>query len=252
MGSRLFTMNEFWTFFAFPLNLLVAALLMLCLVWLRKTYSHSAAMRFLHSPAATISAICLLILSCLYIGFRGDRSFTESFVFVSVLLYVQTVLFLITLRGWRRPDGVIRWRFTFLHLGLLLAVGAGFWGSPDSEEYRMRMYVGETSREALTFDARRMVLPYEISLHDVCTEYSEDGVPSHYEALISVNGQKEAKLMVNHPYGVKFGEDLYIASVSDDSCVLQIVREPWRYFALAGIIMMLAGAFLLFINGPRK
>ena len=97
-----------------------------------------------------------------------------------------------------------------------------------------------------------MVLPYEINLRDVNTEYSEDGVPSHYEALISVNGHKEAKLMVNHPYGVKLGEDLYLASVAEDSCVLQIVREPWRYFALAGIIMMLAGAFMLFINGPRR
>ena len=245
-------MNEIWTFFAFPLNLLVSALLMLCLVWLRKTYSHSAAMRFLHSPAATISAICLLILSCLWVGFSGDRSFVESIIFVTVLLYVQTVLFLITLRGCRRPDGVIRWRFTFLHLGLLLAVGAGFWGAPDSKEYRMRIYVDETSREAVTLEARRVVLPYEIKLLDVDTEYSQDGIPSHYEALISVNGQNEVKLMVNHPYNVKLGEDLYLASVSDDSCVLQVVREPWRYFALVGIVLMLAGAFLLFINGPRK
>ena len=58
--------------------------------------------------------------------------------------------------------------------------------------------------------------------------------------------------MVNRPYGVRFGQDIYLASVSEDSCVLQIVREPWRYFALAGIIMLLAGAFLLFINGPRR
>ena len=245
-------MNEFWTFFAFPLNILIVALLMWGLIWLRKTYSHSAAMRFLHSPTATISAISLLILSCLWVGFSGDRSFVESIIFVTVLLYVQTVLFLITLRGWRRPDGVIRWRFTFLHLGLLLAVGAGFWGAPDSDEYRMRIYVGETLREAVTLEARKVVLPYEITLLDVDTEYSQDGKPSHYEVLISMNGKKEAKLMVNHPYSVKIGEDLYLASVSEDSCVLQIVREPWRYLALAGIILMLAGAFMLFINGPRR
>ena len=116
----------------------------------------------------------------------------------------------------------------------------------------MRIYVDETSREAVTLEARRVVLPYEIKLLDVDTEYSQDGIPSHYEALISVNGQNEVKLMVNHPYNVKLGEDLYLASVSDDSCVLQVVREPWRYFALVGIVLMLAGAFLLFINGPRK
>ena len=49
-----------------------------------------------------------------------------------------------------------------------------------------------------------------------------------------------------------YGEDIYLVGVSEGSCVLQIVREPWRYFALAGVIMMLAGAFLLFVNGPNK
>lgn len=245
-------MNEFWTFFAFPLNLMVAVLWILGLVWMRRTYPHSAVMRFLHSPSATISAIILLIVSCIWIGLSGDKSFVESILFVVVLLYVQTVLFLITLRGWRRPDGVIRWRFLFLHLGLLLAVGSGFWGSTDSKELRVRLYVDETSREAITLDARRAVLPYEITLLDVSTEYSDEGIPCHYEAQISVDDDKTVILSVNHPYGVKCGEDLYLASVSENSCVLQIVREPWRYFALAGIIMMLAGAFMLFINGPRR
>ena len=245
-------MNEIWTFFAFPLNLMVAALWCLCLVWLRNKHRDGALMRFLHSPVATVSAIGLLILACLWVGFRGDRTFVQSVLFVAVLLYVQTVLFLITLRGYRRADGVIRWRFLLLHLGLMLALGAGFWGSPDSSEYRMRIQVDESSREAVTLDAARVVLPYEIALHDLSTEYSEDGTPNHYEAYLSVNGSKPVRLMVNHPYNVKFGEDIYLASVSENSCVLQIVREPWRYFALAGIVMILAGAFLLFINGPRR
>jgi hypothetical protein len=245
-------MNEIWTIFAFPLNLLVAALLGLCLVWLRNNYYACAVMRFLHSPVATISAISMLVLACVWIGLSGDRTFVESIVFVAVLLYVQIVLFLITLRGWRRPDGVIRWRFLCLHLGLLLAVGAGFWGSPDSDEYRIRLHTGETSREAFQIDGRRAVLSYDITLIDVDTEYADNGTASHYEAVISVARQKEVTLMVNRPYAVRFGEDLYLSSVSEDSCVLQIVKEPWRYFALAGIILMLAGAFMLFINGPRK
>lgn len=245
-------MNEFWTFFAFPLNLLVAALWMLCLVWMRKTYSNSALVHFLLSPAATVTAICILISSCIWIGLSGDGKFVESVTFILVLLYVQSVLFLVTLRGWRRADGVVRWRFLFLHLGLLLAVGAGFWGSPDSDEYRMRLYMEESSREAVSLEGGREVLPYEIKLLGVYTEYSMDGKPTYYEANISVGDETPIKLMVNHPYGARFGEDLYLASVSEDSCVLQIVREPWRYFALAGIIMMLVGAFMLFINGPRR
>jgi hypothetical protein len=63
---------------------------------------------------------------------------------------------------------------------------------------------------------------------------------------------KQVSISVNHPYSVNMGEAIYLASLSEGSCVLQIVREPWRYFALAGIILMLAGAFMLFIKGPRR
>ena len=35
-------------------------------------------------------------------------------------------------------------------------------------------------------------------------------------------------------------------------CVLQVVIQPWKYIMVAGILMMLAGAVLLFINGPKK
>ena len=62
-------------------------------------------------------------------------------------------------------------------------------------------------------------------------------------------------LRVNHPYQIRFGEDLYLSgydTVSQEYCILQIVREPWRYVTLAGIIMILAGALLLFIGGPKS
>jgi hypothetical protein len=35
-------------------------------------------------------------------------------------------------------------------------------------------------------------------------------------------------------------------------CVVQIVREPLKYVMLAGIIMMLVGGFLLFLEGPKR
>lgn len=243
-------MKDIWMFFAFPLNMLMAALMAVGLIWLRK--SQSAIVRFLHSPAATISSIALLILACVWIGFSGDRTFAQSIIFVVALLYIQTVLFLITLRGWKRPSGRIRWRFLLLHAGLLLALGSGFWGSPDSSEYRIKLALEVPSREAYATDGQMELLSYELSLDDLKIEYSDDGKMIDYEAFVSVKSEAPVSLTVNHPYGVSFGEDLYLASVSEGSCVLQIVREPWRYFALAGIIMMLAGAFLLFVNGPQK
>ena len=245
-------MQDFWTFFAFPLNLFLAVLWAAGWGWLRKNRPESVPVRFLLSPLATITSIVLLILSCLWIGLSGDRDFVQSPVFVAVLLYLQTVLYMVILRGWRRKDGVIRWRFIFLHAGLLLAVGAGFWGSPDSTEYRIRLHKGETSDLAYRLDGCATSLSYKLTLNDFRIETAADGQPSYYEAEVAVDENAPVKISVNHPYPVSLGEDIYLSSLTPDSCILQIVKEPWRYFALAGIIMMLAGAFILFIKGPRR
>ena len=245
-------MEHIWSFFAFPLNIMLAVLWTAGLWWLWKNMRGSCVVRFLLSPAATISALCLLILSCLWIGLSGIRDFVQSVLFICILLYVQAVVLLITFRGWRRPDGVIRWRFMLIHAGLLLSVGAGFWGAPDVSELRVRMERGDVTETAFRMDGNVTGLGYSLRLDDYCTELSQDGKPSYYEVVVAVNGGEPVKISVNHPYSVKFGEDIYLSSVSEDYCVLQIVREPWRYVTLIGIIMLLAGAFLLFIKGPRR
>ena len=245
-------MGQFWTFFSFPLNLLLAILWFGGWMWLWKSRSGSRAVRFMLSPAATVSALVLLLCACLWIGFSGSREFAQSLPFVVVLLYLQTVIFLITLRGWRRPGGDVRWRFLLIHAGLLLALGAGFWGAPDSSEMRVALAEGEGAQKAYLLDGRVSGLGYELRLRDFKIEISDDGKPLHYEAWVSVDAGKAMQITVNHPYSVRFGEDIYPASASETGCVFQIVREPWRYFALAGILMLLAGAFLLFIKGPRR
>lgn len=241
-----------WSFFAFPLNLLLALLWIVCWRWLWKNRPQCRVVRFLLSPAATVSAIVLLVAACLWIGVSGDQGFVESMIFVAVLLYVQTVLLLVILRGWRRPDGVVRWRFLLLHAGLLLAVGSGFWGAPDSVELRLALGRGEEAQAAYKRNGSLTGLGYSIRLTDYKVEYSDEGMPSFYEATVSVDGEEPAVLSVNHPYSVGFGEDIYLARVTKDFCILQIVREPWKYFALSGILMLIAGAFMLFIKGPRR
>lgn len=245
-------MEQFWTFFAFPLNLLLAVLWIVIWVWLWKNRPSGCVVRFMLSPAATISALALLAGACFWIGLSGDRAFVQSIFFVVLLLYVQTVVFLIALRGWRRTDGQVRWRFLLIHAGLLLALGSGFWGSPDSSEMRVAISKGDSSMKAYRLDGTAVGLGYELSLHEYDTEVSDEGKPVHYEAIVSIDGGKPVRITVNHPHGVRFGEDIYLASVSEEGCVFQIVREPWRWFALAGIIMMLAGAFMLFVKGPRR
>ena len=119
-------MKGLWTFFAFPLNLLLAALWVVGLVILWRNHKESAVTKFLLSPAATISSISLYLASCLWMGLSGDSDFHVSIIFVLVLLYMLSVVMMVTLRGWRRTDGKIRWRFLFIHAGLLIAVGSAF------------------------------------------------------------------------------------------------------------------------------
>lgn len=63
---------------------------------------------------------------------------------------------------------------------------------------------------------------------------------------------------MNHPYAYRLGEDVYLTGYDvtkgNDSeyCILQVVKQPWKYAIVAGILMMLAGAILLFINGAKK
>lgn len=245
-------MEQFWSFFSFPLNMLLAAIWAGGWWMMWRNHRDSAAVRFMLSPSATVSAICMLAGAGLWIGFTGDRLFVQSVFFAVVLLYSQTVVFLVTLRGWRRPDGVIRWRFLLIHAGFLLASGAGFWGSPDSSEMRVKLGKGETAREAYRLDGGTGILSYELELKDFTLKYGMDGKPAHYEAVICVDGEAPVCILVNHPYNVKFGEDIYLASVSESGCIFQIVREPWRYFAIVGILMLIAGAFMLFLKGPRR
>lgn len=241
-----------WTFFAFPLNLLLASIWMVGWSWLYRSRRDGFLIRFMLSPASTILSIVLLLASCFWIGLSGNRDFVQSFVFVALLLYLQTVLFLVLIRGWRRPDGVIRWRFIMLHAGLLLALGAGYWGAPDSYELRAALEKGESVREAYRFDGQKDGLSYELKLIDSEARYSIDHKPMHYEAIVSVDGSEPVKIRVNHPYAVSLGEELYLTSVSDNGCVLQIVHEPWRYMGLVGILMLMAGAVMLFLKGPRR
>ena len=245
-------MEQFWTFFAFPLNLLLALLWLAGLGLLWKHRPDSRIVKFLLSPLATILALVLLLACGLWIGFIGDRAFVQSIPFVLMLLYVLTVVYMVTLRGWRSRNGQVRWRFLFIHAGFLLAVGAAFWGSPDSSELRVKLVPEQECVSAYKLDASVTALHYKLRLEDYRIDFNEEGKPFYYEAVVSV-GESAAKVItVNHPLSVSLGEDIYLASVSEGGCVLQIVREPWRYFALAGILMLLLGAFMLFIKGPKR
>lgn len=249
------------SFLSFPLNLILALIWAVSMVSVWKVRRKSLFVEFMLSRGAAISSIVLFLGLALAVGISGIRNLVSTWVSAAVMLYFQTVLLFVILRGWRAQTatgarlGAVRWRFVLNHLGLLLAVSSAYWGAPDAEELRIRVSKDIPIREAYKIDGSSSWLPYEIILEEFKTETYSNGVPSMYEARLNVDGNKVV-LRVNEPYAVGLGRDLYLVgfdSAGDgESCILQIVYEPWKYAALAGVIMMLAGAFLLFVGGPRR
>ena len=166
-------MEQFWTFFAFPLNLLLALLWLAGLGLLWKHRPDSRIVKFLLSPLATILALVLLLACGLWIGFIGDRAFVQSIPFVLMLLYVLTVVYMVTLRGWRSRNGQVRWRFLFIHAGFLLAVGAAFWGSPDSSELRVKLVPDQEYVSAYKLDGSITALRYKLRLEDYSIDFND-------------------------------------------------------------------------------
>ena len=261
LALQILTGNIPFSFLTFPLNLILALIWVLVMVSVWKTRKKSLFVGFMLSRGATVSAILLFLAFSLVVGISGERELVSSWVFAAVMLYLQTVLLFVILRGWRAQTatgarlGAVRWRFLLNHVGILLAVSSAFWGAPDTEVLRVRAIQDVPVRQAVSMDGIPESLPFEILLSEFKTETWSNGVPSMFEAKLLVNGENVV-LKVNEPYNVSFGKDLSLVgfdSMYDSgSCILQVVYEPWRYGALAGVVMMLAGAFLLFVGGPRR
>lgn len=248
---------------AFPVNMImsVAWVYLLFLLWVK--CPKSLFVRYMLSPGATILSVSLFLLYCFAIGLTGKRELVHTWGFALIMLFLLSVLQFVLMRGWRAQTatgarlGAIRWRFVFLHAGLIIALGSAFWGFPDSDSCRLRAWKGEIVNEAHRQDGTSVWLKYDVILEDFALTYGLDGKPSDYVAKLKVDGE-EVLLRVNHPYTRSFGEDFYLfgydqsAGDNPEYCILEIVEEPWKYAALVGVILMLAGALMLFIGGPRN
>jgi hypothetical protein len=195
----------------------------------------------------------MIVVIGITLGLQRKPS-TTAWPLVLSLLFLQSHVLFVVLRGWRNRKG-IRWRFCMTHIGLLLAVGAGFWGAPDREKWRAPVY-HFSSNEAFTPEGRLKLLPYTMELKDFSIQQSESGAPTHYEAQLLVDG-KMATLKVNHPYERTLSEKMYLVSFSslpngEKYAIIEIVNEPWQWVSATGIIMLIAGAVLLFIQGPKE
>lgn len=236
--------------FTSPLNIIALALWVIITYILYKNRESSTLAQSLLSIRATWLSLGSMAAIGIYLGLQSEPNSTAWLVVVAIL-FTLTHLLLVTMRGWRTPKG-IRWRFTLLHAGLIIALGAGFWGSPDREQLRALVTYDKTTTHAYHLDGTATTLDYTLGLKELDAKYSEGGAPTHFEATVAVNNEA-VTLSVNHPYNRTFAEKIYLVSIDPNGtyCIVEIVREPWQWASLVGILLLLAGAVMLFIRGPR-
>ena len=244
-------------FFEFPVNAAVLLLWAVSAWLLYREGRNSTAAAFLLSPHTTATVLAVFTAVCLIQGFSHSR-LSGTWWFVAAVFALLTHLLLVLLRGsdHRRP---FRLRFILNHAGLLLALAGGFFGSPDTREWKTAVNLAGPSREAVDRQGNLSSLDYDLQLAGFYIDTYGNGTARSYEASVIVDGCRTAVLKVNKPYRLSWKDDLYLSGFSpageDDcdmagNCILQVVRHPWKYAEISGILMMLAGCLLLFLQGP--
>ena len=243
--------------FAFPINaaVLFAALAGLWVLWREKP--GGAVCRWLASGNASIALIAAFLICCLILGmkmqdadaasFPGFGNVRRTWWFILISIALMANLFVVILS--RRKKGI---RFILNHIGVRVALIGCFFGAPDHTVSRA-IVSGEAVHEAVGENGEIVPLPAAMKLDGFNVELDQRGNVRNYMALIDVDGKK-VELRVNHPYRISMSEDVYLTSFDRDNlepqyCIVEVVRQPWKYLIWAGIVMMMAGGILMFARG---
>lgn len=224
--------------FEFPLSLILAPVLVLCLFIFRKYLTGR------HLASRLLSLILLLTSSAL-LAVEGTWSFGlfHHWAFITVIVLVLLSLGLTSINDFSHKS-----LSTFLsHSGLFLVLFGGLFGAPDCTDALMRVDEGGRD-EHIAFDAYgdAVQLPFSVLLEDFNIDYYEDGVsPKQYTSILSIDG-RALETSVNHPCRYR-GYRIYQSGydmASGRYSVLKIVRDPWLPLVALGALMLLLGALL--------
>ena len=254
-----------WDTMAWPVNGIVLAVLMLCIVVMHLMRGRVRLFQWMATLQAGIPAMVACAMLTVLMGVTrqvpSGHVPTEPFGITSMLTFwpfVLSYLWLTLLVGMvcmtrLRP----RWHnvpFLFNHLGLFIALVAGTLGNADMQQLQMIVQEGKTEWRA--FDSKHRVheMPIAVELHDFSIEeqpklsYLSD-VTVYTKSGITVRDT----IRVNKPLSVR-GWKIYQYSYDEakggmsDISILELVRDPWLPYVYLGIFMMLAGAVSLFIK----
>lgn len=258
-------------FMAFPVNAAVMVVMVGGLFVVNREWRNSVFVRVLASREMSVAVIVTVVAACLVLGLVPQREageagarlvsklgldgVTSSVVFYAVMLLLMGHLTIVTMRYERR--GGMVWRFRLNHIGLLVALFGLCFGAADTQRLRALVPIGGTVERAYDEGGVSRPLGYGFMLTGFDVEYYENGTPAEFSAYGVVDGERVC-IRVNHPWRASWRDDVYLtgydvaAGKASEYCVLEFVRQPWKYVVVAGIAMMAAGAVLLFWGGRSK
>ena len=265
-----------WERLAFPRNLILLALFLLLLVLL---YAFRRKVRFftwMMRLDAAVPALCYVLGLTLVLGLvrqSGEGGgipwlsrMLDFWPFVLSYIWLMTLLGLVTLKqvlffSWRSIPLLLN------HLGLFLALACGALGSPDRQDLFMTVTEGTLATTAEDADGAVHTPGISVELHDFIMELyplqpgARMQMPKRFASEITLFDREgkvcDAVIEVNKPLkaaGWTIYQYDYDAQAGPESriSVLELVRDPWQPFVLAGILMMLCGALCLFLfMAPR-
>lgn len=239
--------------FAFPVNAAILLALVGGLFVLNREAGKSRFAAAFASGYAGAAVVVLAAVCCIPVALWPRAEFQRSWIFGAVLLLTLAVLFLAMLRY----RGAMRLRFLLNHAGLFIFIAALAFGAPDMQRLRAAVDTGGSTDVAYDDRGHPHSLGYTLAVESFEADFYDNGQPSGFRAVVTADG-KSRTLRVNHPWRKSWRQDIYLAgydtAAGSDSqyCILEFVVQPWKYAALAGLLLFLAGAVAMIRGGRQR
>ncbi len=257
-----------WDTFAWPVNIIVLAVLLMLFLGMFLLRGKVYAFRYLSTSQAAVPALAYAVVLTIIMGLTRQ---TVDGVWLNnmltfwpfVLIYVYLTLILSQVILCRAAH--FRWKrdvpFMLNHLGLLMVMLCATLGNADMQRMKMITAVGEPEWRVLTAQGEIKELPLAIELKRFIMETYSDGSPKRFASDIAIytkSGKSFSTTVdVNKPATVEgwkiyqYGYDTSMGARSNTS-ILELVSDPWLPAVYTGIWMMLAGAVCMFLLGVRR
>ena len=253
-----------WSLFAWPVNLVVLALLLLAIGLMfacrRKVYAfewmmHSGAAVPCLVYAASLTIVMGLLPQVRTGGVPWLSQMLRFWPFVLIWTWMMLISALAALNHLRRWK-VKEIPFILNHLGVVIAIVSATLGSADTQSLQLTAFTGEPEWRAVDDDGTVHEPGLAIELHQFMMEEYPDHTPKRFASDVSIyteNGKNiRGTVEVNKPLKVngwkiyQYGYDVTRGPESAYS-VFQLVRDPWILWVYIGIFMMIAGALCLML-----